>query len=167
MHTHPNRPTPRAHSVKRLTAALTAVLLLLALFAFVGCGRTEKVVDHTTKEVSLPKAKKVVRIEIEHVNEKGAVTRVVQVKDAETADLTAKIRRADGLQIRYSNDDSPSVKPFLRVNFYTKKDSRAVLFYEKKGNFYMEQPYVAVWEVKESLYKHLANYDGYLLKVNN
>ena len=35
-----------------------------------------------------------------------------------------------------------------------------VYFYRKNGDYYMEQPYVGVWEISEELYNTLNEYVG-------
>lgn len=137
--------------MKRIIVLIT---LLCVGSSLCGCSATEG------DAVDLPDSKAVQRMELQFIDG-CALSKVIRVNDEDKDAILEKIRTA-GEKGEDSVYDTPQEDPYITVSIYTKehKDDQDVYFYRKNGDYYMEQPYIGVWEVSEELYNMLNEYVG-------
>lgn len=131
-------------------------MIITLLLCFVICGGC------SSKEIVLPKADNVERIELISEKESGAV----KVETIEKEEDIAKIIDALGKESRYVhkesvNDQPTNVEDYITLKIHPKntEDNPGVLYLYPEGkDKFMEQPYEGIWSIPEATYEKVIDY---------
>ena len=56
------------------------------------------------------------------------------------------------------NDQPTNVEEYITIKFHHKisEDNPSIVYlYDKKGNYYLEQPYSGIWKLKDEVYDEI------------
>ena len=73
------------------------------------------------------------------------VTNIEKIKD-----LVVIINSAT-LTKKQSTQDIPNVDKYGKIKLMTKEDNETLYYYEKKGKYYIEEPYIGIYQCKQNL----------------
>ena len=118
------------------------ISLVCVLFCFTGCGKK-------ADPMVLPEAKEISSIRIELIDgtelvfeDVGSIQKILAaISDGEATSMA-------------SVQDAPVEKKYGTVNLEKIDGTTTVFYYEKRGKYYIEQPYQGIYEMEDNL-EHL------------
>ena len=124
-------------------------LAFIFIFALTACG--------AKKEISLPEAKDITKIEITE-NPSGNTVKITE--QDEIAKIVKDIKENTKDTGGESYHEQPAnIKKFLAVSFYynnTERNWEVVYLYENRNKTYAEQPYSGIWKIKKEVFKEIS-----------
>lgn len=117
------------------------VLILTLLLIYVGCAH-----NHIT---DLPELEKVDQIEISN----GDSSYKIDSKDK--IDNIIKSLEEVRSTKRQSTNDYPNVDEYITIGIQKDDNVHTYYIYDKDDKFYIEEPYVGIWELDDEIYDKL------------
>lgn len=131
-------------------------LALMCILALTACGNK--------KEIVLPEAKNIKEIEI---MDNASQTSKKILDEKEISKLINDIKdNSKDTNAESVNDQPTNIENYIIIKFFHKgaeKNPSVAYLYQKKGNSYIEQPYMGIWDLKTEIFNNISE----LIKESN
>ena len=127
----------------------------LIIGVFIGFTSFEVIYDLSEEPIELPEAKKVERIEFEHI-EGGVLKMVVKPDDDKIAALLNEIGQKATKKKRESVSDEPVGADYIIFNCYLKDHEKLEFYlYKEQDEALIEQPYLGIWKIPKVVFQRV------------
>ncbi|MBS6185162.1 MAG: DUF5301 domain-containing protein [Clostridium celatum] len=128
---------------------LRIILVLTFILTLTACGSS-------TKKIVLPESKNIKKIEIVYSQNQKSIK---IDKEDELSKLISDLNdNSKGTNEESVNDQPTNVEEYITIKFHHKisEDNPSIVYlYDKKGNYYLEQPYSGIWKLKDEVYDEI------------